>query len=350
MTVNGGNLNVVCASISVALLWIFATSLLYSFNVLELKWTSRLMAVTDVKRHPLFPAHSVGVDTKIYPWIGDPTCQHYPVQFAENQSRPKWALTSFPGSGVTWARQLIEGTVHGTREPPIFSTGHYGNWADLNCNCTILIKDHDGTQVNNIVDYLETTSNLTSNPAWRDYYRHRGILLLRNPIDALFTYAHYLLSGNDQQGTGSPEDFTGPHWDVHVEYVAYAWADHAERWIQNIKEGTVIFYERLLHDTENELRRLLKAIRFVNPHHPPVDPERMHCTLKHKHRLDRKRTKKPTVPLSSKHYARLMSSIDKVQRMLLRRGWPPLPLDLYDLREPEATSTAVQHFKDRDSQ
>ena len=30
-------------------------------------------------------------------------------QFAENKTRPKWALTSFPGSGVTWTRQLIEG-------------------------------------------------------------------------------------------------------------------------------------------------------------------------------------------------------------------------------------------------
>lgn len=28
---------------------------------------------------------------------------------AERNSLPKWALTSFPGSGVTWTRQMIEG-------------------------------------------------------------------------------------------------------------------------------------------------------------------------------------------------------------------------------------------------
>ena len=66
-----------------------------------------------------------------YPWKGDPKCQHFVVQvclskfqlifpplfiwikwiiqLAERDSLPKWALTSFPGSGVTWTRQLIEG-------------------------------------------------------------------------------------------------------------------------------------------------------------------------------------------------------------------------------------------------
>lgn len=31
------------------------------------------------------------------------------LQLAERDSLPKWPLTSFPGSGVTFARQLIEG-------------------------------------------------------------------------------------------------------------------------------------------------------------------------------------------------------------------------------------------------
>ena len=73
-----------------------------------------------------------------YPFRGDPECQNFLVQvcvhffvqylilfvhiklfifaiiyiffkLAERNSLPKWALTSFPGSGVTWTRQLIEG-------------------------------------------------------------------------------------------------------------------------------------------------------------------------------------------------------------------------------------------------
>jgi hypothetical protein len=99
----------------------------------------------------------------------------------------------------------------------------------------------------------------------------------------------------DQIGTVSPVHFKGPVWNNYVNYVTCAWADHAIRWIQNIQNGTVIFYEKLLlEDTETELNRLLRFINFTDPHHPPVDPDRMRCTLKHKNRLDRKRLKKPT--------------------------------------------------------
>jgi hypothetical protein len=129
----------------------------------------------------------------------------------------------------------------------------------------------------------------------RENYQHRGILLLRNPIDALFSFCHYLLTERDQIGAVSAVNFKGPAWNNYVDYVTYAWADHADRWIQNIQNGTVIFYEKLLlEDTEAELNRLLRAVNFTDSHHPPVDPDRMRCTLKHKNRMDRKRLKKPT--------------------------------------------------------
>lgn len=67
----------------------------------------------------------------VHPWPDDPNCKDFIVQvvislhtawkivsqlfttmqwkFAKMHSLPTWALTSFPGSGVTWTRQLIEG-------------------------------------------------------------------------------------------------------------------------------------------------------------------------------------------------------------------------------------------------
>ena len=103
------------------------------------------------------------------------------------------------------------------------------------------------------------------------------------------------MAERNQIGAVSPGNFNGPQWNSYVDYVTYAWADHAIRWIQNIQNGTVIFYEKLLlEDTETELNRLLRAIDFTDPHHPPVDPDRMRCTLKNKNRMDRKRLKKPT--------------------------------------------------------
>jgi hypothetical protein len=113
-------------------------------------------------------------------------------------------------------------------------------------------------------------------------------------MDALFTFAHFLGSSGNHTGVVSSSDFVGPQFDNYVDYVADTWADHAVGWIQDIQNGTVLFYERLLlEDTATELTRLLNVIRFNDPHHPPVDPERMHCTLLHKDRADRKRTEKP---------------------------------------------------------
>ena len=36
--------------------------------------------------------------------------------------------------------------------------------------------------------------------------------------------------------------------DGGLRYVAYAWADHAIRWIEQAKRDTVLFYEKLLDD------------------------------------------------------------------------------------------------------
>jgi hypothetical protein len=113
-------------------------------------------------------------------------------------------------------------------------------------------------------------------------------------MDALFTFAHFLGSSGNHTGVVPSIDFVGPQFDNYVDYVADTWADHAVGWIQDIQNGTVLFYERLLlEDTAAELTRLLNVIGFSDPHHPPVDPERMRCTLLHKDRMDRKRTKKP---------------------------------------------------------
>ncbi|XP_045032431.1 WSCD family member CG9164 [Daphnia magna] len=299
----------------------------YTDPAIPIDWVPNLLIATNVRRNHSERSSS---DSKVnYPWTDDPTCRHFSVQFAKNKSLPKWALTSFPGSGVTWTRQLIEGvtgiytgTAHGSSESPIVDGNHHGNEAEHDCGCTILIKDHG---------YPETHQPFvgTGGP-----YENRGILLLRNPFDALFTFGHFLWSGNDQRGTVSPNVFNGTDWDEYVIYVASEWADHAERWIENIQHGTVIFYERLLQDTENELKHLLKAIHFIDPNHPPVDPERMRCALQHKNRLDRKRANKPKVPLRLMEHSRIMSSIERVQASLSKKGWPLLPLHLYDLHKP----------------
>ena len=43
------------------------------------------------------------------PWKEDPTCSAHQIGFITNHTYPLMALVSYPGSGNTWIRQLIEG-------------------------------------------------------------------------------------------------------------------------------------------------------------------------------------------------------------------------------------------------
>jgi hypothetical protein len=102
-------------------------------------------------------------------------------------------------------------------------------------------------------------------------------------MDVVFTYNNWVHSG--KLGHAPPESFKGSAWDETVDYVSFAWADHAIRWIEQIDHGTVLFYERLIHESaEDELKRFLKILNFQ-----PIDPERMKCTLAHRNRSDYKR-------------------------------------------------------------
>ena len=89
-------------------------------------------------------------------------------------------------------------------------------------------------------------------------------------------------------GTAPPDAFKGPKWDEVIDYVSYAWADHAIRWIEQINEGTVLFYEHLKgKHAAREIERLLTEIHFG-----PIDPDRMYCALAHRDRTDHKRVNK----------------------------------------------------------
>lgn len=102
-------------------------------------------------------------------------------------------------------------------------------------------------------------------------------------MDVVFSYNNWVHGG--KIGYATPESFNGSRWDDTVDYVAYAWADHAIRWIEQIEHGTVLFYERLKGKTaEKELERFLKVLDFQ-----PIDRERMQCTLAHRNRTDHKR-------------------------------------------------------------
>ena len=48
------------------------------------------------------------MDLKYRPWKNDTECNKYFIEFIRARKHPKMALASYPGSGNTWMRGIIE--------------------------------------------------------------------------------------------------------------------------------------------------------------------------------------------------------------------------------------------------
>lgn len=66
-----------------------------------------------------------------------------------------------------------------------------------------------------------------------------------------------------------------PDWDIFVSQTISSWETLAKVWINGLKQGGIVYYERLYHDTESELKRLIKMIGFN------YDKDRFECVLRH---------------------------------------------------------------------
>ncbi|CAH0394429.1 unnamed protein product [Bemisia tabaci] len=132
---------------------------------------------------------------KFTPWPSSEECRQYYIQFARQKSLPMTALVSFPGSGNTWVRYLIEtttgiftGSVYADKL--IFSKGFFGERESPDCGCTSVQKTH-GFALAGAVPKLPTEKT-----AEVSLFNGRAILLLRNPYEALLSYRNYLYGGH----------------------------------------------------------------------------------------------------------------------------------------------------------
>jgi len=130
------------------------------------------------------------------------------------------AMASFPRSGNTWLRNLIEtatgdktGTIYwerqGQREP-------HG----------IAIKTH-----------LNDSRNY-----------HRAIHLVRNPFDSIESFFHY------RRTIIGDASLT---WPRHVRFAGRWWAAHARHWLNARCPTHLLRYESLQHDPVGEMDKLL---------------------------------------------------------------------------------------------
>ncbi|XP_022101127.1 WSC domain-containing protein 2-like [Acanthaster planci] len=223
-------------------------------------------------------------------------------------SLPLVALASFPGSGNTWVRYLIEratGVYTGSfyNDGDLFKKGFIGEKEKWTRGNTIAVKTHrfDEEHVRSF---------------------QKAILIIRNPYKAIISEHNRKFGGH--VGFAPETQYTkGTEWIAFVTGKSRTWANTAVNFIQYSKKLHVVYYE----DLQSRLYDVLEGI--VSFLEIPVDEERLMCVLSSPHGKF-KRSGKRQNPLTFDPYTEEMRemvelSLKAVSMALKLRDCPGLP-------------------------
>ncbi|XP_046638667.1 WSC domain-containing protein 2-like [Daphnia pulicaria] len=218
------------------------------------------------------------------------------------------ALMSYPGSGNTWIRGIIErlsgyftGSIYADKD--IYVKGFYGEGVPIDCGCTIVQKTHD-LQRNDYQPFINKSA----------------ILIIRNPYGALVSYRNFRTTGNSHTASASLTQFTGLEWEKFVTTEIVGWKTKVLEWIPRIGHGGILLYDDVLKDKRNQFRNLMRYLGLE------VDERRLDCVIKHDF-SSFKRNSTPTTneTIRDPFDASLRSIIDKeieiVQKALADYGY-----------------------------
>jgi len=86
---------------------IFVIFLLPIYFLLNREEVKSIDILNGTKSQPVEYDNKI-MDLKYRPWNNDSECNKYFIEFIRGRNYPKMALASYPGSGNTWMRGIIE--------------------------------------------------------------------------------------------------------------------------------------------------------------------------------------------------------------------------------------------------
>ena len=185
-------------------------------------------------------------------------CKRLGFRIASRTS-PVTALASFPGSGNTWLRYLIQqasGLMTGSvyQDQTLLKNGFPGE--GIQDGRVIVVKTHELRR-----------SNYT-----------KAILIIRDPYEAIL--AEFNRQNGGHIGHARPKAFMAQNWHRLKSTGAGIWEKTAKFWhnqfLNNPQNLLVVHYALLKNDTEHQLRRILD---FLNVE---VTDKTMQCVMSRK--------------------------------------------------------------------
>ncbi|XP_043245494.1 uncharacterized protein LOC122393501 [Amphibalanus amphitrite] len=247
-----------------------------------------------------------------WPWEGVEGCSQYGIRFAERGTLPIVALSSYPGSGNTWTRYMLElasGVFTGSiyYDMGLYSIGYWGELSSPEEGTTIVQKVHDFGD-----DQVQR-------------FNRTAIVIVRNPYRAVLSFHNYLFGGH--KGMAPSSNYLRKGWRTFVMKQVFEWSAHVQKWTEPGNRVLVVHYEHLKSDPVGQLRRMLKFLNW------PIDEERLKCVqMDQSGRAQRHQQHRPraVTPFPSELRKMIDLSVKTIQNVLERRHLTPLPVGEYE--------------------
>lgn len=243
-------------------------------------------------------------------------------------------LSSYPSSGNTWLRYLIEGTTGyftGSmyNDVTLSNKGFYGEGVHFQSQITVAIKSHGyttGPSARKILDEPESTRMLSNH--FKEL-NSTAILLIRNPFKAIIGHRH--LDEGGHTGHASPKSFVGRGWNHFVSVKIRHWEYFYTDWIKS-KEAKilVVHFENLIDNLEWNLLRILDFLDFES------DQQRLQCVLRNAEGQFHRRAKNSTMsqtsddPYNDSQKKLIREAVRRVDQALKMSSMEAIPIHKYE--------------------